>query len=242
MALRLSTGLRNALLEQKATATNLMTATTISFGDGTGTDGRDQILDSANGLGDFIINGKITVAGASEAGNNDTFDILSVAAGIIEVPAGSLTTEAAGSQVILADATGGSISDIFRNCVVDIYSGSQPAGADSTETGTKLARITLSSGTFTAGIATNGLNFDEATSGVLAKSTTEVWSGTGLADGTAGWFRMYDNAAVVGASTSEIRLDGSVATSGGQFNMSNTAITTGGTTTVDSATLTMPAS
>jgi len=71
MALRLSTGLRNALLEQKAQATNLMTATTISFGDGTGTNGRDQILDSDDGLGDFIVNGKITVAGASEAGTDN---------------------------------------------------------------------------------------------------------------------------------------------------------------------------
>jgi hypothetical protein len=242
MALRLSTGLRDALLEQKAQATNLMTAATISFGNGTGTAGRDQILDSGDGLGDFIVKGKITVAGAGEPGNNGTFDILSVADDIIEVPAGSLTTESDGAQVILAGATGGSISDIFRNCVVDIYSGSQPANADSAETGTKLARITVSSGAFVAGEPDNGLNFDEAASGVLSKDADEVWSGEGLADGTAGWFRMYDNAAVAGASTSEIRLDGSVATSGGQFNMSNTSITDGGTTTVDSASLTMPAS
>jgi len=242
MALRLSTGLRNALLETKSAATNLMTATPISFGDGTGPGGRDHILDSGDGLGDFIVNGKITVAGAGEAGNNSTFEILSVADGAIEVAAGSLTTEAASAQVILAGATGGSISDLFRNCVVDIYSGSQPAGADSVETGTKLARITVSSDAFVAGTATNGLNFDEAAAGVLSKATGEVWSGEGLADGTAGWFRMYDNAAVAGASTTEIRLDGSVATSGGQFNMSNTSITDGGTTTVDSASLTMPAS
>ena len=242
MALRLSTGLRNALLGKKAKGLSLMTGTTISFGDGTGTDSRDQILDSGDGLGDFLVKSKITVAGAAEAGNNDTFEILSVADGAIEVPAGSLTTESAGEQVILAGAEGGSISDLFRNCVVDIYSGPQPSDADSGETGTKLARITLSSGSFSAGTATNGLNFDETASGVLSKEADEVWSGEGLANGTAGWFRMYDNAAVTGASTTEIRLDGNVATSGGQFNMSNTSITTGGTTTVDSVQLTMPAS
>lgn len=241
MALRLSTGLRDALLEKKATATNLMTATTISFGDGTGTGSIDQILDSGDGLGDFIVGGKITVAGAGEAGNNSTFDIVSVAAGAIGVPAGSLATESAGEAVLLAGADGGSISDLFRNCVIDIYSGSQPADADTAESGTKLARITLSSGAFVAGAAANGLNFDDADEGVLAKSTSETWSGEGLANGTAGWFRMYDNDAVTGASTTEIRLDGSIATSGAQLNMTNTAITDGGTTTIDSVALTFPA-
>jgi hypothetical protein len=241
MALRLSTGLRDALLEKKATATNLMTADTISFGDGTGTSSRDQILDSADGLGDFIVNGKITVAGAGEAGNNDTFDILSVADGVIEVPAGSLTTESAGADVLLAGADGGSISDIFRNGVIDIYSGSQPANADAVESGTKLARITLSSGAFVAAAPDNGLNFDAATSGVLAKATGETWSGEGLANGTAGWFRIYDNSLTTGASATAIRMDGSIATSGGQLNMTTTSIVTSGTTTVDSVALTFPA-
>ena len=45
-----------------------------------------------------------------------------------------------------------------------------------------------------------------------------------------------------GASTTEIRFDGSIATSGKELNISNTAITTGGTTTVDSVEMTMPAS
>jgi len=242
MALRLSTGLRNALLSNKAEAENLVTGTTISFGDGTGTGGRDQILDSGNGLAGFEKRRKITVSGSSGGTNDGTFEILSVAAGAIEVAAGSFSSESASEQIILASADGGSISDIFRNCVIDVYSGAQPSNADSGETGTKLVSITLSSGAFVAGAAANGLNFDEATAGVLAKDTDEVWSGEGLADGTAGWFRIYANAYTTGASSSAVRLDGSVSTSGGQFNMSNTAITDGGTTTVDSVSLTMPAS
>lgn len=241
MALRLSTGLRNALLSTKSAATDLITGTTISFGDGTGTSSRDQILDSANGLAGFEKRKYITVAGSSSGTNDGTFEILSVAAGIIEVAAGSFTTESAGSQIILASANGGSISDLFRNSVLDIYSGSQPANADAAETGTKLVSITLSSGAFTGGNATNGLNFDISTDGRLVKDVDEVWSGLGLAAGTAGWFRFYANPYTTGSSTSAVRLDGSVATSGGQLNISNTAITIGGTTTIDSATSTMPA-
>lgn len=239
MALRLSTGLRNALLDEKAVANNLMVGTTISFEDGTGTDSRDRIIDSGDGLAGFVKRGKVTVSGSTS--NDGSYEVLAVAAGYLEIAAGSLSTEDSGDTVILAGATGGSFSDLFQNCVIDIYSGSQPADADSDETGTKLATITLSSGAFTGGAATNGLNFGEVASGILAKESGETWSGVGLADGTAGWFRIYDNDYTTGASTSAIRIDGAVATSGSQFNMSNTAITDGGTTTVDSVALTLPA-
>jgi len=240
MALRLSTGLRNALLDEKATANNLMVGTIISFEEGTGTDSRDRIVDSGDGLASFVRRGKVTVSGSTS--NDDAYEILAVAAGYIEIAAGSLTTEVAGDTVILAGATGGSFSDLFQNSVLEIYSGSQPANADSDDTGTKLAVITLSSGAFSSGSPTNGINFGEVSSGVLAKEAGEVWSGVGLAAGTAGWFRLYDNSYTTGASISAVRLDGSVATSGGQLNMTNTSITIGGTTTVDSVALTMPAS
>ena len=241
MALRLSTGLRNALLDQKAVANNLMVGNnTISFEDGTGTDGRDRILDSGSGFANFVKRGKVTVSGSSS--NDGSYEILAVAAGYLEVAAGSLTTETASAiDVILAGATGGSFSDLFQNCVIDVYTGAQPSGADIAETGSKLLSITLSSGAFTGGTATNGLNFGEVASGILAKEPSEVWSGVGLVAGTAGWFRCYANDYTTGASTTSVRFDGSVATSGGQFNISNTSITVGGTTTVDSVALTLPA-
>ena len=239
MALRLSTGLRNALLDRKAQAINIVSGTTISFEDGTGTSGRDRILDSASGLGGYIRRDMITVIGSTS--NNGSFEILAVADGYIEIPAGSLTTEIAGDPVILAGARGGSFVDLFRNCVLDIYSGSQPTGADSAETGSKLVSITLSSGAFTSGEDTNGLNFGEVSSGVLSKEAGEVWSGLGIVSGTAGWFRVYDNSYTTGTSTSAVRFDGNIATSGAQFNISNTAITKDGTTTVDSVALTLPA-
>ena len=51
----------------------------------------------------------------------------------------------------------------------------------------------------------------------------------------------YANAYTTGASTSAVRFDGSVASSGAQFNMSNTTVTEGGTSTVDSVVITLPA-
>lgn len=241
MALRLSTGLRNAILDKKATANNLITATDISFEDGTGTGGRDRILSVGEDLSVFPKRSKITVSGSTS--NDGSYEVLASATGYIEIAAASLTSEIAGDQVILAGATGGSISDLFQNAVIDVYSGTQPTTADLTETSgsVKLVTITLSSGAFVSGSSTNGINFGEVSAGVLSKESGETWSGVGLANGTAGWFRLYDNSYTTGASSTAVRLDGSVASSGAQFNMTNTTVVTGATSTVDSVSLTLPA-
>lgn len=241
MAFKLSTGLRNAMLDQRASALNLMTAITISFSDGTGSSSRDQILDSDNGLGDFIVGDKITVAGACEAANKVATEILAVTAGAIEVVAGTLTTEAEGDVVILVAARGGSFADLFRHGTLHIYSGSQPDDADSAEIGTKLVEISQASAAFTPDTFANGLNFGEVSAGVLAKESGETWSGVAIVTGTAGWFRFYANDEGTGADSSKIRFDGAIATSGSQLNMSNTAVTLGGTTTVDTVAITLPA-
>lgn len=44
----------------------------------------------------------------------------------------------------------GSFKDIFANCVIDVYSGTQPATADAAATGTLLVSITKASGAVTA--------------------------------------------------------------------------------------------
>lgn len=243
MSAKFSTGYRNASLGNEAKADTLMTADTISFGDGTGTDSRDQILDSGSGLASFVVNNYITVAASTD--NNDEYKILSVAAEAVEIAAGSLSTEAAGDQVVLASCSGGgSLAELFRNCVIRVYSGSQPTDADSAETGTLLLTITQDAGDFTGGVATNGLNFDAdaAASGVLSKEAAETWQGVGLAAGTAGYFRCYANAYTTGASTTAVRFDGTCGTSGAQLVMSSVSVSVGATTTVDTGTATLAAS
>ena len=80
---------------------------------------------------------------------------------------------------------------------------------------------------------------------ILGKIAGDVWSGQAVATGTAGWFRFYPNdrdnhTGADGGGESKIRFDGAVATSGAQLNMSNTAISSGGTTTIDSVAVTIP--
>jgi len=125
--------------------------------------------------------------------------------------------------------------------VLHIYSGSQPATADAAATGTALLKITVGSGAFSHGVATNGLDFDASSAGVLSKAAAETWSGVGLADGTAGWFRFVGNATdALGVSTTLPRIDGRVSTSGAELNLSNLSIATGATTTVDSFSISWP--
>ncbi len=244
MATRLSTGVRDSMLGANSTAENLVTATTISFGDGTGADSADQILDSGNGLvaagfedGDYI-----TVKGST---SNDSLGLKAsaVAVGSIDVPAGSFSTESAGDQVILGSgANGGSLDELLRNGVIEVYTGSQPATADLAESGTKLLRITISSGAFVSGAADNGLNLATPSSGESEKEAAEVWSGVGLAAGTAGWFRYYANDYVTGASTTAVRFDGVCGVGSGELRMSSLSVAVGATTTVDSGSITQPAS
>ena len=122
----------------------------------------------------------------------------------------------------------------FANGVLYIYTGAQPATADAAVGGgTLLVKITLASGAFSFGAGANGINFDSPSGGVISKAAAETWSGIGLANGTAGWFRMMGNATDnLGSSTSLPRLDGTCATVGGDMNM-NIAIVTSAPTTID---------
>jgi hypothetical protein len=87
-----------------------------------------------------------------------------------------------------------------------------------------------------------GITFDSAAAGVIAKAVAETWRFTGLADGTAGWFRLYQAAdTITNSSTSVARVDGAIGTSGADLNLSNLAIVTGQVNTVDTFTITMPA-
>ncbi len=138
----------------------------------------------------------------------------------------------------LAGTTG--FATTFANGIIEIYSGSQPATADAAVTGTLLGTVTLASGAFTAGVATNGLTFAAASAGAVAKSG--VWSFNGAVAGTAGWFRLKGNAADTGAlSTTASRLDGSIATSGADLNLSNIVIAVAAPNTIDSFSFTIPA-
>lgn len=118
---------------------------------------------------------------------------------------------------------------------INIYTGSQPSSSDDAATGTLLATI-YSDG------ASIGISFDAPVAGIIAKAIAETWSGTSVAEGTAGWFRLWEAGGDPSIlSTSESRVDGNIATSGANMNMSNTFVANGAVQTVSTFAITMPA-
>jgi hypothetical protein len=115
-----------------------------------------------------------------------------------------------------------------------IYSGSAPATADEAE-GTLLVSIGSDN------VDTHCHFLAAAVSGVLSKNT-DIWSGVAGATGTASYFRLVVNTDTGVLSTTEIRMQGSVGTSGSDINMSSVSIVNGATQTIDTFDLTMPAS
>jgi hypothetical protein len=238
MALRISTGLRNSLL-----GNSYLKGTSLAYVDGAG--GNDYITDSENRFltAGFKVGDLFSTTG-STTGANDLTDepILAVAAGKLEFATGQVNTaEAFAAATDITGDNQGSLAELLQDGIIHIYSGAQPATADAAETGTKLVEITVSSGAFTPGSPTNGLELAAPISGVIGIKDGEVWSGVGIATGTAGWFRFYDNLEQEGALTSAVRLDGLCGTSGTQLRMSSTSITLGATSTIDSFNVTMPA-
>lgn len=140
----------------------------------------------------------------------------------------------------MLNATG--MKEAFTNGVLYIYSGPQPATADAAVQGTLLMKITKASGAFSFGSATNGLNLGSPSAGVVAKDT-DVWSGVGIAVGTAGWFRLMGNTSDdLGSSTTLARMDGSIGTVGADLNLVSTSIAVGTPLTIDVFQYTLPAS
>ena len=102
-----------------------------------------------------------------------------------------------------------------------IYTGSQPASADSSPSGTLLLQI---SNVYFASPSSGSMSLD---------SFYAPYQATASASGTAGWGRLEDS--------NGYRIDGTVGTSGQQFNISSTSLTNGQLVTLNSCTITMPA-
>ena len=135
---------------------------------------------------------------------------------------------------LLDGGSGGGIKGAFNLGFMAILTGSQPTSPDNPATGTLLGTVSVNGGG-------TGITFDSAVAGVIAKAVAETWRFTGLVDGTAGWFRLYQAAdTITNSSTSVARIDGAIGTSGADLNLSNLSITTGQVNTVDTFTITMP--
>lgn len=235
MALRLSTKLRNLMVGEMIT----LTATDLSIALA------DSSINSVAGA--FLTTGfrpgmVIDIAGfLTNATNNQWAHVTSVSADgtkmIVAVDVAFINEAAGDSVTLLAEAQ--SLKDILAHGVMCIYTGSQPADADTAPSGTKLLEISKASGAFGKGFTAHSLEWDAPVAGVLGKKDADTWSDAGIQSGTAGWFRFYANDFDITADA--LCFDGAVATSGAQLNLSSTAIVLAATTTIDEFEITMPA-
>jgi hypothetical protein len=136
-----------------------------------------------------------------------------------------------------AGASGsGGIKAILEGGFLDIFTGAQPSSANAVETGTKLVRISSTSGT---GVS-DGLRFGTSASGILPL-TTPAWSGLVGVAGVAGWARFYGTGGTSGSSTTESRMDMAVGISGSDLNLTHTNLAVGSTISITAANITQPA-
>jgi hypothetical protein len=133
------------------------------------------------------------------------------------------------------------IKELLDNGWIDIYTGSQPLTADLTESGTKLATISSTSGT---GVA-DGVKLGTAGTGLLPIASTPAWSGVVAAAGVAGWFRFYGSSGTTGglhgSTGTGIRLDGNCGISGADLTLTHTNLALASTLTITAADITQPA-
>ncbi len=140
----------------------------------------------------------------------------------------------------MLNATG--MKEAFTNGVMYIYSGPQPTNADSAVSGTLLGKVSVDAGAFAFGASSFGLNLDTPAGGVISKVAADNWQMVGIAAGTAGWFRLMGNAAdALASSTTLPRMDGSIATSGADLNLSTVTVAVGSPLTIDVFEFELPA-
>ncbi|MDD5375275.1 hypothetical protein [Acidithiobacillus sp.] len=116
---------------------------------------------------------------------------------------------------------------------VMIYSGVAPVTADAAVTGTLLCTITNNS-------TATGVTMDVAAAGTIAKTSTEVWSGVNVATGTASYYRHVAAGDTGASSTTEARVQGLIATSGAELNLTSVTLSSAATQTIDFYSITLP--
>jgi len=117
-----------------------------------------------------------------------------------------------GAANLLLDSGIGAAFD-GANDILEIRDGTRPSSADDVPTGTVLAAFTLVADSFAA-----------ASGGAIVGATP--WTEASAdATGVATWFRLKQSTDGGGSSSTDVRIDGDVAASGSDLNLSTTSIT-----------------
>ncbi len=236
MSLRFSTGLRNRLLGNSGSWTAPVNITGITIVGAPGSAAGAGTLAFTKSTNTFTWAPYGGSAGAGVAITEDGTYVLRGSAGALvvtadfsEFPSGNATD----TITVTADS-GDGLAGVFFKSFIDVYSGSPPASADGAPVGTKLA-------TFSVDAGATGLTFGTPADGAVSKASAENWKATGIAAGTAGWFRLRTASDDNQAGTTYPRIDGLVARSGADMNMSNTSITVSSPHTIDTFTINVAA-
>jgi len=129
---------------------------------------------------------------------------------------------------------GDSLAGALDSGFIHIYAGTGPSTADAAITDQTLLC------TISVGSSGDGLSFDDAVGGVISKNTGEVWSGVNQGSGVASFYRHVGSEDTEAASSTEPRIQGTVALAGGDMNLTNTSLSSGATQTIDYYTIALP--
>lgn len=118
----------------------------------------------------------------------------------------------------------GSLYDAVNGSLIHIFAGSVPASPEADATGNTLL-CTISTSSLGTGLAFESA----AVNGLLAKSSAAVWSGDCVATGTATFYRLGEIADTnaTAASTTALRIQGTVGLAGADLNVTSTTFTNG---------------
>lgn len=257
MTLRYSTGLRNFLAKYGSMGDALQNGK-IEIRTGSQPASADAaptgtllctITDNAGTrTAEVCASGTVTLTGgASGSVNTVTVNSVDILGGAVSFNSTLTQTAADVAAQINRNKSSPNYRAESSGAVVTIYAlpgtGTQPNGYAVSAT---LTTITASYVNMAGGVApVNGLKFDDPVNGETTIYGAQVWSGVNAAAGVAGWFRFLGSEAdsgIADTTGTEIRVDGSVSTTGADLNLNNTTLALSATTRVTSATMTVPAS
>ena len=122
---------------------------------------------------------------------------------------------------------------------VKVYAGTVPATADAALDGTNTLLSTISNNSTATGLTLNG-GTGAVASGVVGKTSTETWSGVNAASGTATFYRHVAPGDDGSSSGTQSRIQGGIATSGSDMNLTSTTLSSGATQTLNFYSIALP--
>lgn len=133
----------------------------------------------------------------------------------------------------------GSLKSLFDDGYINVYSGTVPADADAA-IGAATLLVTYSDNDQGVG-AGQGLDLDTAAAdGAISKAPAQVWSGTAVASGTATFWRYVQSTDTGAATTTELRMQGTVGGAGADLFVQSTAFTSATLYSLDYFSVTIP--